>query len=376
MPEAASLLTKEARYRPLVERWRAFWNLEEVGRPLWLFATLPGITPARLGKRPLAVFLKDREVQLKDQLAMLRWRESCGFEDDFIPHLQPQQGITVFASAFGCAVDYDHDFPWAAALITAADPPDRVYELPGPRCDDGQLGEMLEFTDYFVRETGGRYPIAVTDMQGPVDTAALIWDANAFMLAMYDHPRQVHHLMRRVTDLIIAFVNKQRSRCPEFIPCHYPAVYLPDGMGLALSEDFLAVLNAELYHDFALPYVNELAEEFGGVLIHSCGNFTHQLENLRQVTRLRGVDFGASETPFEAVWQALGGKTAVITHLGLNKEIHFPTALNYVESVLRARTHNRGLCFLVDVPKLGVVPDLDFDRSLIAGVAALVKKYS
>ena len=211
MNEGGSLLTAEARYLPLVERWRAFWNLEDTGRPLWLFATLPGITPARMGTRPMATFLKDKAVQLREQLELLRWRETCGFEDDFIPHLQPQQGITVFASAFGCAVDYDHDFPWAVPLITAADPPGRVYELPRPRSNDGQLGEMLEFTDYFARETAGRYPIAVTDMQGPVDTAALIWDANAFMLAMYDHPREVHHLMRRITDLIIDFVPRVHS---------------------------------------------------------------------------------------------------------------------------------------------------------------------
>lgn len=51
---------------------------------------------------------------------------------------------------------------------------------------------------------------------------------------------------------------------------------------------------SSLCRDFCLPYVNELSEEFGGVMIHSCGNFSHQLDNLAQVRDLR-AHFGHRE---------------------------------------------------------------------------------
>ena len=57
------------------------------------------------------------------------------------------------------------------------------------------------------------------------------------MVAMYTNPKEVHHLMRLMTDLIIAFVKEQRARSPEFLPCHFPPVWLPDGQGIAISED-------------------------------------------------------------------------------------------------------------------------------------------
>jgi hypothetical protein len=157
----------------------------------------------------------------------------------------------------------------------------------------------------------------------------------------------VHHLMRLVTDLIIAFVKEMRSHCPEFIPCHYPPLYLPDGRGLAISDDCLAVVSPKLYEEFALPYVNELSEEFGGIFIHSCGNFVHQLDNLAKVRELRGLNFGATETPFEAIWERFGGKTVVVPHLGLNKDIHFESNRDYLGHVLETKTTDRGLCIIV-----------------------------
>ena len=139
--------------------------------------------------------------------------------DDFVPHLQAQQGVTVFASAFGCDVEFfDHTLPWAHPVIRPGDAPEKVYDLSAPAVTDGQLGTILEWGDYFVERTAGRYALALTDLQGPLDSSYLVWEPTAFMLAMYTNPKEVHHLMRLMTDLIIRFVREQRSRVREFMP--------------------------------------------------------------------------------------------------------------------------------------------------------------
>lgn len=334
----------EPRYQRITQEWQALWDLKEAPRARWLLPSAPSLVPLLTGKYPLRQYFRDRTMQLEGQMAALQWRESIEIGDMFVPHLQPMGGVTVFASAFGCPVEFfDHTLPWAHPVIREGDPSEKVYDLEAPAVTAGQLGEMLEFTDFFVQSTGGRYPIAITDLQGPLDTAYLVWDSTAFMEAMYTSPGQVHHLMRLVTDLIIRYVKEQRARSPHFLPCHYPPLWLPDGQGIAISDDGLAVLSPHLYAEFALPYVNELSEEFGGIFIHSCGDFVHQLGNLEKVHRLRGLNFGASETPFEAVWERFGGKTVIAPHLGLNKDIHFASTLEYMEHVLRNKTHNRGL---------------------------------
>ena len=351
MSDAVVPITSEPVYREAIARWEAFWSLEDVGRPLWMIPTTPVLTAAEVGLVPIRSLLQDREQQLNAQLAILQWRQSVDLGDDFVPHIQAQQGVTVFASAFGCRVEFfDHTLPWAHPVIRPGDAPEKVYELPVPAITDGQLGTILEWGDYFVERTARRYALALTDLQGPLDSSYLVWEPTAFMLAMYTNPREVHHLMRLMTDLIIGFVREQRSRVPEFMPCHFPPVWLPDGRGISVSDDCLAVLSPALYEQFALPYLNELSEEFGGVFVHSCGNFVHQFDNLEKVHNLRGLNFGASETPFEAVWERFGGRTAIVAHLGLNKEIHFDSEADYVRHVLRTKTHDRGLCVLVIPP--------------------------
>ena len=353
MNDAVVPVTSEPKYREIIARWEAFWSLEDVGRPLWMIPSSPVLSVGATGRVPWRQLLQDRETQLNAQLGLLQWRQSVEVGDDFVPHIQAQQGVTVFASAFGCEVQFfDHTLPWAHPVILPEDPPEKVYELPVPAVSDGQLGTILEWGDYFVERTSGRYALALTDLQGPLDSSYLVWEPAAFMVAMYTNPREVHHLMRLMTDLIIRFVREQRSRVPEFMPCHYPPVWLPDGRGISVSDDCLAVLSPALYEQFALPYVNELSEEFGGVFIHSCGNFVHQLDNLEKVHNLRGLNFGASETPFEAVWERFGGRTAIVTHLGLNKDIHFGSEADYVRHVLRVKNHDRGLCVLV-LPAVG-----------------------
>jgi hypothetical protein len=349
------------------ERWKALWAGEELPRPLWFVPASPVLALAMdwLGKgRSVTALFLDRDVQFRESMkfnktfARIQPRWS---KDDFVLHLQPQMGVGAFASAFGCRTKFPWDqMPWSYPRIKEGEPAEKVYELEPPDVRAGLLGDILDFAEYFDKKAEHQYPIALTDLQGPMDTAYLVWDSCDFMVAMYEHPKEVHHLMRLVTDLIIRFVKEMRSKVREFVPAHFPPVYLPDGMGVAVSEDALAVLSKNTYAEFSLPYINELSEEFGGIVIHSCGNFEHQLGNLREVHQLRGVNFGVSETKFEAVWEALHDQCAVIPHCSTEMVVRsFKNAADWVEDVLKRKTHNRGLALMVppavgDIHKIAV----------------------
>ena len=364
MVDTVKPVAEISRFANSIRRWEAFWALKDIGRPLWMLPTTPVLTSLLVRPVPLIDLLLKKEVQLEGQIALLDWRKKIGIRDDFIPHLRPQVGVTMFPSAFGCEVQFfEHTMPWAHPLIKETDPPEKVFDLPKPSVRAGQLGQMLEFTEYFVKKTMGRLPIAVSDVQGPLDTAYMVWEPSAFMLAMYDRPKAVHHLMRLATDLAIDYVKEQRRLSPRFIPCHYPPLWLPDGKGIAVSDDGMAVISAELYREFCLPYMNEISDAFGGLFLHSCGGFAHQFANIERIDNLRGINFGVTETPFEAVWERFNGKTAIVPHLGLNNPPQFETSRHFLEHVLAKKTHNRGLCIIVtpterDMEAIGGVPGL------------------
>ena len=352
-------------------RWRALWELEDLPRPLWFVPASPMLTAAQMygmQRLPMDELFTDRDLQFGISMtvnAAFEEMQRASYRDDFIPHLQPQMGVGVFASAFGCEVAFPPDqMPWTYPVIKAGDPADKVYELETPTVRSGLLGDMLDYARYFDEKAEHRYPIAMTDLQGPMDTAYLVWDSCDFMVAMYEHPAEVHYLMRLCTDLIKDFVKEFRGQVKEMVPAHFPPVYLPDGMGLAVSEDVMAVLSPSLWEEFSLPYVNELSEEFGGVLVHSCGNFEHQVPALKKVRGLRGINFGVSETRFDAIWEAFAEDTVVIPHCTAETLVaDFKNAFEWVEYVLKRKTHNRGLALMV-IPVGGNVHKTDRDIAL------------
>ncbi len=353
------------------ERWKALWAMEDLPRPLWFIPATPVLAVAgawlNKGRSVTGLFL-DRDIQYFESMKFNKFFERAQrfwSKDDFVLHLQPQMGVGVFASAFGCEAKFPHDqMPWVHPIIKAGDPPEKVYDIEPPDVRGGLLGDMLDFAEYFDKKADYKYPIAMTDLQGPIDTAYLVWDSCDFMVAMYENPKEVHRLMRLCTDLMIDFIKEFRSRVKEMVPAHFPPVYLPDGMGITLSEDALAVLSKPLYEEFSLPYINEMSEEFGGVIIHSCGNFEHQLDVLQKVHNLRAINFGVSETKFEAVWEALGGKTVIVPHCSSEMIVaDFKNALEWVEHVLKTKTHNKGLALMV-TPVVGDVHEMGLDVAL------------
>jgi len=353
------------------ERWKALWAMEDLPRPLWFIPACPMLAvPEERMRRKLSVdrLFTDKEVQLKASLGFNRFFkpvQRVWSRDDFVLRLQPQMGVGVLASAFGCRIVFPPEqMPWSHYVINANEDASRVHDLSPPDVRAGLLGEVLDFAAFFQKKTKGRYPIAITDLQGPINTASLIWDTTDFMAAMYSDPEAVHHLMRLTTDLTIKFVKEFRSQVGEFVPSHFPPVYLPDGMGIAVSEDNMAMMSPSTYAKFSVPYLNELSEEFGGIVIHSCGNIEHQLSVLAKVHKLRGINFGVSETRFEAVWEKLGGKTAIIPHCSSETIVeHFRNALEWIEHVLRIKTHNRGLALMVP-PDVGNMHQAKHDRAL------------
>jgi hypothetical protein len=93
------------------------------------------------------------------------------------------------------------------------------------------------------------------------------------------------------------------------------------------------------HHDeYALPYLNQLAGAFGGLYIHSCGNWLHQMPSLEKVHNLRGLEFGASETPFAPVFEHFNGRVVLACRIGLHRETKFDGMADYVRRILaRAR---------------------------------------
>lgn len=327
-----------------IERRKEFlthlWHLDEVERPGYMlngFAVADEKDPDKPAPTTTREWFLNWEVMLKSQLYEIKLRSQL--KDDYIPNLFPYLGTGVLASAFGCEIIYPEvEQPWTKPIVFS---PDDVYKLKEPEPTDGLLKDVLELTKFMAERTKGEIPIRVTDIQGPLDTASLIWEYSSFLTAMYEAPDAVHTILDMVTNLIIDFVSTQKELCEElgaeFVPNHCPGVWVPQDWGISISEDLVAVVSPHLYEEFALPYNQRLASAFNGLHIHSCGNFTFNYENLRKIDKLRGVDMGVTETNYPKAVEVLKDKCLLIPRIGfvgLDRIVNLPSTNEYLDYVM------------------------------------------
>jgi hypothetical protein len=346
---------------------RRLWALENDDRP---GALIGYVGPRVRGGAPVRSALFSTEgrdtvkARLLDPLKFLaaQIEEIAGqarLRGDLVPALCPTLGVIAVPSAFGAEVVWwENDFPAVRPLI--GERTGLVRSLGRPKVTDGQLGRILDTTRVFLERTEGRMPIRLGDIQGPIDNAALIFGHTHFLEALLTAPREVHALLGMITDLMIEFAAAQReivrAAGAEFVPSAFQP-WLPDGSAISVANDVGVMLSPELHDEFSVPYLNRLADAFGGVYLHSCGDWTHLFPSLEKVRGLRGLEFGASEAPYDEVLARFGGKTVLACRVGLHRDIHFEGMADFVRRVVAAAPTPRGLFIHVDITNGLTGPD-------------------
>ena len=317
------------------------------------------------GKDSVRARLLDPDKFLAAQLEEIAGQSKL--RGDLVPALCPTFGVIAIPSAFGAEVVWwENDFP-AVRPVAGLEAPAR-RRLKKPDITDGELGRILATTRIFLERTEGRMPIRLADIQGPLDNAALIMGHTAFLESLITAPREVHALLDMITDLMIEFASAQRgivrAAGAEFVPSGFQP-WLPDGAGISVANDVAVMLSPELHDEFGVPYLDRLSGAFGGVYIHSCGDWTHLFSSLEKVRGLRGLEFGGSEAPYDKVLARFGGRTVLACRVGLHRDIRFAGMADFVSRVLAAAPTPRGLFLHVDITN-GLVgddwPETDLDE--------------
>jgi hypothetical protein len=205
-------------------------------------------------------------------------------------YLEPWHGVGVFANIFGCPVNwYDFDAPQTLPIYHSIDD---LEDLKHPDILKAELPQMiLESIRYFRSVTHDQLDISLTDTQSPNDSASLILDTSEFFAASLSDMDRLGPFMDLLTSVMIEFSEMQleamgpRASRPGHIMLSSPS--LP---GIAVSDDNTAVISKRSYANSALPYNSRLGEHFGGIALHTCGDFSQNFEVVKQVKNLVVMD--------------------------------------------------------------------------------------
>lgn len=206
--------------------------------------------------------------------------------------------VPMIPEVFGCSVHFPdgHD----AATRPALNDIEGVWKLkPKPLMDARTVRRMFEWVDYSQRHLGTDLCFWTADIQSPFSVAAQVVQTDELMIACITNPKAVHHLCRMITDVTLDMMDrhlKQLER-PGFPGANYPCI--PEPIGVCIADDTpLIMLSAEMYREFAMPYNREISEHFGGVHIHSCGNYSRNLETLFELPGLKSIQLHAGPGEF------------------------------------------------------------------------------
>ncbi len=219
------------------------------------------------------------------------------------------------ALAFGCKPIFTSEGKeWIEKLITDAS---QVYNIEIPDVYSGRTGEIL----YKIKQIIDEYPeevmVRMPDIQSPLGVAELIWD-QSFYIALLTNPDEIHHLLNKIMRFTINYIKEMRKIAGERLnPACHPQVW-SDHSGFYISDDVNSMVSPEMHKTFSIDYLNEMIDELGPVIYHSCTWTEDYLENMKKIKNIKSFNwsFGTSMDP-ALIMQEFGGKAMMVPHIGI-----------------------------------------------------------
>ena len=279
------------------------WKLEETDEVPFLvdIGTFHGATKE---------FFDAPETEVKWTEKFHQMRE--GVYDYGLPNIKPNQGIGIVAAAFGCEYTVnDEADPWIKAKIREENVDDvHKLEIPDPQTNPIFQKVYKRIEDL---QRLSSMPLRAVNIPSPLVTASMIWDYTSFIESLLVYPDEVHVLLDKVTEATIIYIREQFRRIKNLYSVgHESTCPVPLFAGVRVSDDTAALLSPDLYREFGVPYNNRLSKEFGGIVVHSCGDVQYVVPAMMEVEGLKGLDFTIPQVNnWDAVKNAAAGKTVL-----------------------------------------------------------------
>ena len=236
------------------------------------------INPQKPNPYPYEECLASPNKALEAALNFLR--PSLALETDFVPCLYPIQFrmIHPIPSLFGCPMSIVADDVRVVPIIEDIE---QVWGLSVPPLDRGVLPKVIEHLEYYCKNAPPELPIAPPSEQSPFVIAYQLRGDDIF-LDLYDHPEEVRQLLGLITETFIRVERLYKEVLKERngYRVSFQYMFVP---GLRIAADSDVMLSSEFIEEFEMPCLQRIAEQFGPLAVHYCGNRTtpgHQFADI------------------------------------------------------------------------------------------------
>ena len=295
----ATVLTAEEKKNVL----EAVWRLEDTGEIPFVVEIGPfhGATTEFYDK-------PDAEIQWSEELHQMRE----GVYDYGLPNIKPNQGIGIIAAAFACEYTVNNQAdPWIKPRI-GENNADDVHKLEIPHPETNPVFQKV-WKHVESLQSLSTLPLRMVNVPSPLVTASMIWDYTSFIESILVYPDEVHILLEKVTEATILYIREQFKRIHNLFSVGHESICpIPRFAGVRISDDTAALLSPDMYREFGVKYNNRISREFGGIVVHSCGDVQHVASAMMEIEGIKGLDFTIPQVMnWEAVRDAVAGKAVL-----------------------------------------------------------------
>ena len=163
----------------------------------------------------------------------------------FLPGFWAEYGMCGEPSAFGARSAFpQNEFPHAFPSLRS---PEEIASLETPDPAKDGLGPLmlnrLKLAQAQIEEAGHKIRFSVS--RGPLNIASYLMGTTEFLMAMMTHPEEIHLLIRKITDYLLAF-HRHQAELFQSID------------GILMLDDLIGFISEEQFVEFALPCFKEL----------------------------------------------------------------------------------------------------------------------
>ncbi len=221
-------------------------------------------------------------------------------KDDNPLAIRNDHGTIQIASLLGGQWHFHEDnYPWVSSLGSTY----AVKQLLEKNDDidlasGGVMSQSTKTLEFYANKLS-EYPkcnkaiqISLPDLQGPIDTADILWGSEIFV-EILANPKLVTAILTKVVDTTLKVANHYRKFANDKLD---PFANTQHGYNipgrLMIRNDSAIMVSPDTYREMILPHDAKLLKEAGTGSIHFCGNGQHLLEPMLNIPDLRGIDLG------------------------------------------------------------------------------------
>ena len=240
---------------------------------------------------------------------------------------------------------YEDNYPWVKSLgsteaIRAIVEADQEIDF-----NSGVLPQSTR-TLKFYREKLDDYPncrqavqISLPDMQGPMDTADILWGSEIFLMILQE-PDLVTAMLDKIVRSMLTVIDYYRKLTYDRLD---PLANTQHGYNipgrLMIRNDSSIMVSPDTYQQMIAPHDARLIKEFGFGSFHFCGNGQHLVEPMLDIPGIRGLDFGqANMMDVDEIYKMVSPHKVALTCLKPSRDalisgkakVDFPTGVVFV----------------------------------------------